>query len=217
MIRIWLITLLMVQFLGAKVCAQSYHIGLSGGINYSTLNNAEFDLWKTGPSFGFNFEWRFTKHFFLEAGLMYNERGAVQSVNQFKGGGTPEDKRVAVEFYNHYLSFPISVGLRTGNKVALFGQFGTVFSRILSSRIVYPPGGLLGQEGLIIDRINLHSVFDLTVMLRVGVIAEVTNRFETFVSGTLEHGIFGLNTAVGQHMGFLGHVGIKYRVGKAME
>lgn len=120
-------------------------------------------------------------------------------------------------WFNHYLSFPISVGLRTGNKVALFGQFGTVFSRILSSRIVYPPGGLIGQEGLIIDRINLHSVFDLTVMLRVGVIAEVTNRFETFVSGTLEHGIFGLNTAVGQHMGFLGHVGIKYRVGKAME
>ncbi len=217
MIKIWLMAQFTVLFLGAEVYAQSHHIGPSGGINYSTLNNDEFDLWKTGPSFGFNFDWRFTKHFFLEAGLMYNERGVVQSVNHFNGNGTTGDKRVAVEFYNHYLSLPISIGMRTGNKVAPFGQFGTVFSRILSSRIVYPPGGLAGQEGLIIDRINLHSAFDLTVMLRVGVIAEVTNRFETFVSGTFEHGIFGLNAAVGQHMGFLGHIGIKYRVGKAQE
>lgn len=222
MIRAWLISLLTVLFFGAEISAQSHHISLSGGINYSTVNSLKdsgaFDLWKTGPSVGLNFETRFTKHFFLEAGLMYNERGAIQSIARFHGDRTTKDKRVALEFNNHYLSIPISVGVRTGNRIAPFTQFGTVFSRILSSKIVYPPDGLAGQDGLTIDRIDSHAVFDFTMMLRIGVIAEITNRLETFVSATFEHAIFGLDIATGnQHMGFLGHVGIKYRIGKALE
>lgn len=223
MIRNWLIAALSVLFFGAEIYAQSYHISLSGGINYSTLNSLNkdknaFDLWRAGPTLGLNFEVRYTKYFFLEAGVMYNERGAGQTVGMFNQDPTSTDDRVIMELNHYYLSLPISVGMRTGNRVAPFAQLGTVFSRILKSYNYFPPFQEWDDVGYSINSIDAHSLFDFTMMLRVGVIAQITNRLETFVSTTFEHAIFGLDIARGnQHMGFLGHAGIKYCVGKGLE
>jgi hypothetical protein len=221
MFRYWLVFAIVVLVTGKETNGQSHHIGLSGGVNYSTLNslndNDFTDLWQIGPSHGLIFEARFTKYFFLETGLMYNKRGAGVTVGMSNGESPVVDQRVLIEYNHYYLSIPIAVGMRTGNRVAPFTQFGTVFSRILKSYNNYPPlraGDDIGDR----NTKDSHAPFDFAMMLRVGVIAGITNRLEGSVSATFEHSIFGLTTYSGnQHMGFLGHVGLKYRLGKSLE
>jgi len=221
MFRYWLVFAIVVFVTGKEMNGQSHHIGLSGGVNYSTLNslnNNNFtDLWQVGPSHGLIYEARFTKYFFLETGLMYNKRGAGQTVGMSNEESPVVDQRVLIEFNHYYLSIPIAVGMRTGNRVAPFMQFGTVFSRILKSYNNFPPLRA-GDDTGYRNTMDSHAPFDFAMMLRIGVIAGITNRFEAFASATFEHSIFGLTTYIGnQHMGFLGHVGLKYRVGKSLE
>lgn len=207
---------------GKEVSGQSHHLGLSGGVNYSTLNSLKntgfVDLWQVGPSLGITYESRFTKYFFLETGLMYNKRGAGQTVGMLNGESPSTDERLFMELNHHYISVPVSIGMRTGNRVAPFAQFGTVFSRILKSYNYFHPFQAWNNTGYSRNSIGSHAPFDFTMMLRVGVIAEISSRIEVLASATFEHAIFGLDIAAGnQHMGFLGHIGLKYRIGKSLE
>jgi len=197
--------------------AQSYHINLFGGANYSSLSNEAFDLWKPGPSFGLGFETRFTDILFLEAGIVYNERGARQSYEIFALTDNLPTSYPPVVLTHQYLSVPISIGVRTRGKFAVFAQFSTVFSRILRSNAVFVT--YFEQNEVVNENKAYHPKLDLTLQLSTGAIVELSRRAEGFVRFSFEHGI---NNTYGYsggdpHIGFLGQIGLKYRVGKFKE
>jgi len=197
--------------------AQSHHISLFGGANYSTLGNQAYDLWKTGPSAGLGYEARFTDILFLEAGFVYNERGAKQSYEIFAQESNLQYDYPPVVFTHHYLSVPIAIGLRSRGKIAVFAQFGTVFSKILHSTSEYVAN--LDKLEVEYENTAYHPTLDLTLQLGTGVVAEFSSRIEGFARFSFEYGI---NNTYGYpdgdpHFGLLGHAGLKYRVGKSLE
>lgn len=212
-----LFCLIIILIFNIEGIAQSHHINLFGGANYSTLGNQVFDLWKPGPSIGLGYETRITDILFLEAGIVYNERGAKQSYEIFAEESNLQYNFPPVVFTHHYLSVPLGMGLRSRGKIGLFAQFGTVFSKILHSTSEYVAN--LDKLEVEFENTSYHPALDLTLQLGTGVVAEFSSRFEGFMRLSFEYGI---NNTYGtldgdRHIGFLGQIGLKYRVGKFKE
>ncbi|MFQ5569325.1 MAG: porin family protein [Rhodothermales bacterium] len=120
---------------------RSIHFGLSGGLNYIDIRNPfdapdpEIDhVFYSGLSVGFLAGYDFDDTFGIRAGLFYSRQGRkAEETIGFESGPLEVKKTVDLD----YVQIPLLLHLKTNrSQTGFYGQFGLVYSMLLSADVV---------------------------------------------------------------------------------
>jgi len=102
-----------------------FRFGVEGGMNVSKITNMNSD-WRLGFSVGLRGEYNFTNNLYMNAGLLWSQKGSKyetsKSVASYTVTGTNKSNP-------GYIQIPIDFGYRfnVGDGVSIFGQTGPYF------------------------------------------------------------------------------------------
>lgn len=106
--------------------AKELRFGVEGGMNVSKITNQNSD-WRLGFTVGGRLEYNFTNSFYMNAGLLWSQKGSKFSTSQSVAGYT-----VTGTYKSNpgYIEIPVDFGYRfnVGNGVSIFGQTGPYFA-----------------------------------------------------------------------------------------
>lgn len=136
--------LLATQFAFAQQKTNSLELGIQAGTSLSSLLNAKSPFAtlqpRAGVQVGFmtgiSAQYRFSRHFAIQTGLVYEEKGA-----RVKASSTVRDERgwSSTQFSrkvdNNYLTLPFLVGWQTTGRLGVAVRAGGFVSRLISSHI----------------------------------------------------------------------------------
>lgn len=195
-------------------------LGITGGMNYSTIMNIDADLYKSGPVVGLGYEVRFGKMFSFGFDFLYNQRGNVERYQELDiyFNITEETNSTVLK----YISVPIKFGLVSQNKFYVFGNIGLIPSYLVSAVARSPivrDGVKIGERES--DFTDNTQPIDLSAMLEVGGGVKLGERLRIQA---------GLGTQIGftriykyesvpahRHLGFTFALGVKYVVGTSSD
>ena len=126
-----LIGVLLTVIFVVPAAAQKVNVGLTGGVNFADINLTApdgSDLLTTSittPAFGVTFDLELTNYLYLDAGLMYMQKGAIQKATQ-----SSPDASLRVNM----LEVPVFLKATLGNKVKPYIKAGPTFGLVLTSQ-----------------------------------------------------------------------------------
>ncbi|MBN2611451.1 MAG: PorT family protein [Bacteroidales bacterium] len=122
--------LIVLSSISLIVNGQEHSIGLEGGINSSNIINLDdYYYWdlvnKNGSTIGINYEHKWNNHFFIKAGIQYNEIGFRYKYENILNVSFPPGTEIPwINHTYHYIGLPISCGLSLGLKFQGFFSLG---------------------------------------------------------------------------------------------
>ena len=133
-----LIVLLLIV-ISFKLYAQNNYIGIYSGINLSKIDrdNLAFKDPSAIISYagGLSFEHGFKRHFLFNTGISYNRFGFKQQFDFTDNFGNPVGKS-QLYFYYDYLSVPITMGYKIGDKMFVSINAGLNTSYLIDAKHV---------------------------------------------------------------------------------
>ena len=202
---------------------QKHLIGIQGGLNFTNFTSKEGfanKSTKTGFIGGITYDQMLTKKYVLEIDVLYSQRGVndqfsiIDDYGQYSG-------QVETEMNYDYLSFPVKIGYKLGNKLKIIPKIGIVPAAIIKAEITSPTFG--GNGGIVtgketIDHKEYVSKFDFGGILELGIETDLTKNIIFFSNLNYKHSLTTFSNSDyfnGQdmrHYGFSFAVGIKYRL-----
>ena len=177
-----LIVLLLI-IISLKLFAQNNYIGVYSGINLSTINRGNLAF--KDPSAiisyagGLSFEHSIKRHFLFNTGISYNRFGFKQQYDLTDNFGNPLGL-VPLCFYYDYLSVPITMGYKMGDKMFVSINAGVTPSYLIDAKhVLETPSNFYAYNGVRTETTNVSSRinrFDLGGILTVGCGLKFKNR-----------------------------------------
>lgn len=103
-----------------------FRFGVEGGMNVSKITNMNSD-WRLGFSVGLRGEYNFTNNLYMNAGLLWSQKGSKYETSTSALGYTITG---TTKSNPGYIQIPIDFGYRfnVGDGVSIFGQTGPYFA-----------------------------------------------------------------------------------------
>jgi hypothetical protein len=203
---------------------QKHLIGVQGGLNFTNFTSKEGfanTTTKTGFIGGITYDLMLTEKYVLEIDVLYSQRGVndqfsiIDDYGQYAG-------QVETEMNYDYLSFPIKIGYKLGNKLKIIPKIGIVPAIAIKAEITSPfidrGGEIIGKET--IDHMDFISKFDFGGIVELGFEKDLSENFVFNSNLNYKHSLTTFSNSDyfdGQdmrHYGFSVTVGIKYRLNK---
>jgi hypothetical protein len=136
-------------FITSVALGQKHLIGIQGGLNFTNFTSKEGfanKSTKTGFIGGITYDLMFTEKNVLEIDVLYSQRGVndqfsiIDDYGQYSG-------QVETEMNYDYLSFPVKIGYKLGNKLKIIPKIGIVPAAIIKAEITSPTFG--GNGGIV--------------------------------------------------------------------
>jgi opacity protein-like surface antigen len=208
-------------FITSVALGQKHLIGIQGGLNFTNFTSKEGfanKSTKTGFIGGITYDLMLTKKYVLEIDVLYSQRGVndqfsiIDDYGQYSG-------QVETEMNYDYLSFPVKIGYKLGNKLKIIPKIGIVPAAIIKAEITSPTFG--GNGGIVtgketIDHKDYVSKFDFGGIVELGIETDLTKNIIFFSNLNYKHSLTTFSNSDyfnGQdmrHYGFSVAIGLKY-------
>lgn len=212
-------------FISSVALGQKHLIGIQGGLNLTNFTSKEGfanTSTKTGFIGGITYDLMLTEKYVLEIDVLYSQRGVnnqfsiVDDYGQYAG-------QVETEMNYDYLSFPIKIGYKLGNKVKIIPKIGIVPATVIKAEITSPIFG--GNGGMVtgketIDHKDYVSKFDFGGIVEFGIETDLSENLIFCTNLNYKHSLTTFSNSDyfnGQdkrHYGFSVAVGLKYILNK---
>jgi len=203
---------------------QNQFIGLQGGLNLTNFTSKESfqnTEMKTGFIGGITYDLMLTEKYVLEIDILYSQRGVTDQFSIIDDYGQYAGQ-VETEMNYDYLSFPVKIGYKLGNKLKIIPRIGIVPAIAIKAEITSPSvdrgGEMIGKET--IDHMDFVSKFDFGGIVELGFETDISENFVFNSNLNYKHSLTTFSNSDyfdGQdmrHYGFSVAVGIKYRLNK---
>ncbi len=176
--------LLFLAIVSLKLYAQNNYIGIYSGINLSTINRGNLafkdPIAIISYAGGLSFEHAFKRHFLFTTGISYNRFGFKQQFDFTDNFANPVGQ-FPMNFYYDYLSLPITLGYKMGDKMFISINAGLSPSYLIDAKHVFElPSQVYAYNGINTETTNYTSSlnrFDLGGILTVGCGLKFKNRY----------------------------------------
>jgi len=204
--------LLALLILGTTAMAQQHLVGITGGVNFSSTLTRQINFkFKTGPLAGLDYEYNSKGIFTFSTGLWFNQTGNASDVT-FTNEVGQEVKEVKVDIQSNYISLPLSVGIKTNEKIYFFGNIGIVPSLLLNALIV--------SDDPIIERTNIthdYPFYDIPFQLQLGAGMRFNEKLSLQTGLMFQYSILKVigpkGNRFGNHYGFTPMLSLRYALG----
>lgn len=203
--------------------AQNHLVGVQFGVNntYVTDKNIfEDKIGKNGFSGGITYEYNFKKNFSFGTDLLYSQKGfgnyyiLGDVLNPVSGGnGTNTDNGNLIYFQYDYITIPVSLSYRVGNKYYLFTTVGLAPSYLVSAK-TYSDG-----SGNALYNNNLNKL-ELSAQIGLGAGLKLYKNYHFYASVLKFQSLNSVNNSnyfMGGEITNYGYnfsLGLKYSIGK---
>ncbi len=167
--------LIVLSSISLIVNGQEHSIGLEGGINSSNIINLDdYYYWdlvnKNGPTIGINYEHKWNNHFFIKAGIQYNEIGFKYKYENILNVSFPPGTEIPwINHTYHYIGLPFGCGLSLGLKFQGFFSIGLLPSLRLKATTDYLSISDSVYRGILQDDSRYYNPkIDLGVPINIG-------------------------------------------------
>lgn len=146
--------------------AQYQEMGIKGGINWNSMSsNSAGGNFLTGMTLGVSYDYTFKKKFVIGTDLLYNQRG-YSVINVVSISHEYID-----EHHFDYVTVPLRVGYKQGNKIFAFSNLGLTPSFLISSKYVELENNDPGfyRAGRVTSATQNVKRFDLGAFIDLGV------------------------------------------------
>lgn len=128
--------------------AQNHLVGVQFGVNNTNVTDKNFfedKISKNGFSGGITYEYNFKNNFSLGADLLYSQKGFGNYLilgdvldPVFGGNGTGDPGGITIIYFQYdYITIPICLSYKVGNKYYLFTTVGLAPSYLVSAKTYF--------------------------------------------------------------------------------
>lgn len=202
---------------------QKQFIGLQGGLNLTNFTSKESfqnTEMKTGFIGGITYDLMLTEKYILEIDILYSQRGVTDQFSIIDDFGQYAGQ-VETEMNYDYLSFPVKIGYKLGNKLKIIPKIGIVPAAIIKAEITSPTFG--GNGGMVtgketIDHKDYVSKFDFGGIVEFGIETDLSENIIFCSNLNYKHSLTTFSNSdyfEGQdmrHYGFSLAIGLKYMI-----
>jgi opacity protein-like surface antigen len=171
-IKMKTILFVLVMLASTNIFSQSNSIGIKTGASFSNVISKRFmsnNEQKIGIVAGITYDYSFSKHFFAGVEANYEQRGFKNYIIFTDINGNPTGRKEPTHFQYDYLSLPVKLGYRVGNKFFGFAGIGIIPAYMIKATAMVPAFGenfvVIGQT---ISKSHIVSKFDFGGLAEIG-------------------------------------------------
>lgn len=175
--------------------AQKHIIGVRGGTTTSNIISENPWMYKNENMNrifgGVSYQYILNKNIYLGADLIYNQKGYSVPVVYTNDQGEVIKIAGYIDYKYDYLSLPLFLGFKVGNRLNAFAHLG-----LMPSHLVYAEVDNSNYNDPLIDMFQINSditksvsKFDLTPIAELGIGFNFTDRIGLNVSATYHHSV----------------------------
>jgi len=204
---------------------QNHFVGFQAGLNLTSITpkeDLENSSMRTGFIGGITYDFKLSIKYQIEIDALYSQQGFTDKMIMVENGQV----RVGEENYKvkyDYLSFPIKIGYRMGDKTKIIPKIGIIPAFSVSAKLSYPK---FDNDGNIIDwgsenHKDYVSNFDFGGLIEIGIENELSNNFIFCSAISYKHSLTTYYNSdyfdryddqARKHYGFSLSVGLKYKL-----
>ncbi|MEO5641873.1 MAG: hypothetical protein ABIS12_01030 [Bacteroidia bacterium] len=214
------IFIVLMMLASTNIFSQNNSIGIRSGVSISTIASKHF-LSNNSPRIGIvegiSYDYFFKKHF-IGGEVNYEQRGFKNYIIFTDYNGNPTGRREPVYFQFDYLTFPVKLDYRFGNKFFAFAGIGILPAYVIKANTILP---VFDQNFVVIreekiSTLNSVSKFDLGGLAEIGGGFTVREKFSINISFRYQRSFTSISnnqyfpsTEI-RHISMQPSIGIKY-------
>jgi hypothetical protein len=165
--------IIVLMLTSTNVFSQNNSIGIRSGVSFSNIISKDFisnNEQRIGIVEGITYDYFFHKHFFVGIEANYEQRGFKNYIIFTDINGNPTGRKEPIYFQFDYLSLPVKLDYRLGNKFFGFAGIGIIPAYIIKSTAIFP----IFDENLVVNgtqktnTLNNVSKFDFGGLAEIG-------------------------------------------------
>ena len=193
--------------------SQDHLVGVQFGKNLTSASavNSPGQVPRDGISAGVSYEYVSKKKLSTEASLIYTQRGYKTGLPYMNEFGELADKNYKNNHNFDYISLPLKVGFKFGNKFFGLMNMGIVPAYLIQAQTVMP--GFNDGEITKIQLTRQYNKFDVAGLVELGGGYKIQNRFVIFITTAYQHSFTTTSNLIYPAQNKMFHFGLTFSTG----